>query len=222
MEKILCACGCGQYFIPKCKKTKYILGHHLHGKATIDYRKYVMPEFKKCKKCKRVKSIKKFFLRRYVSKVTNEAYYRPRECCINCSYIRIQHYFQTPEGKLARIKSKNKQGSITRWLMCRMNSWKKKDKDCNLTVPYLVKLYEQQNGLCYYTGEKMIFPIGKLSMDGISLDKLVPKNGYKQGNVVFCTYRVNSMKSTYTETEFYKKIEKILYLHNCRHSDYSI
>lgn len=48
------------------------------------------------------------------------------------------------------------------------------------------------------------------SKRSISLDKKTPQNGYMVGNVVFCTFWINTMKGRRTEAEFYSTMELIL------------
>lgn len=56
----------------------------------------------------------------------------------------------------------------------------------------------------------MVFANMPGTADGISLDKLTPELGYVEGNVVFCAFRVNTMKGPLTEAEFYKSMRAIL------------
>jgi hypothetical protein len=51
---------------------------------------------------------------------------------------------------------------------------------------------------------------GKIHHNSLSLDKLDPKLGYIKGNVVWCTYLINTMKQDMTEKEFYDFIQTIL------------
>jgi hypothetical protein len=52
------------------------------------------------------------------------------------------------------------------------------------------------------------------SPNQISLDKLTPSKGYTKGNVVWCTYLINTCKNMLTEDEFYKICAKILSVKN--------
>lgn len=51
---------------------------------------------------------------------------------------------------------------------------------------------------------------GKINSDTLSLDKLDPSKGYIKGNVVWCSYLINTMKQNMTEEQFYTFIEGIL------------
>lgn len=82
----------------------------------------------------------------------------------------------------------------------------------DLTVEYLVELYSQQNGCCYYSNEKMVFGWidGKVQHNTLSLDKLDPTKGYVKENVVWCSYLANTMKQDMNEQQFYNYMLKIL------------
>lgn len=83
--------------------------------------------------------------------------------------------------------------------------WKKRDAASDLTVEYLVKLWEDQQGCCYYTGVPMTPGAkGTARLDSASLDKLDPNAGYRQGNVVWATHLANTSKGPRNEAEFYE------------------
>jgi hypothetical protein len=93
---------------------------------------------------------------------------------------------------------------------------------CDLTVEYLMDLYKNQNGLCYYTNEKLDYTLNKkeyIHEKAMSLDKLDPKKGYVKDNVVWCLNAINSMKFNNTEEEFYKLMEKILDIRKMRKNE---
>ncbi len=90
----------------------------------------------------------------------------------------------------------------------------------DLTSEYLISLWNDQNGLCYYSGEVMK-PNGGEKLNrpipsSASLDKLNPHRGYVQGNVAWVTYRVNTSKGNLTEEEYYDYIESVLRVRDAR------
>ena len=95
---------------------------------------------------------------------------------------------------------------------------KEKNVLFNLDVDFLVDLFNQQKGLCYYTGEKMELTSGlgttRVSLNNrpyqFSLDRLIPEKGYVKGNVVWCGWLVNTCKNMFNETQFYDFCEKVL------------
>jgi hypothetical protein len=66
----------------------------------------------------------------------------------------------------------------------------------NLGWVDLMKCWESQQGLCFYTDVPMEWNVGKgLSGRSMSVDKLIPELGYVPGNVVLCTQRANTIKN---------------------------
>ena len=51
---------------------------------------------------------------------------------------------------------------------------------------------------------------GKVKDNTASLDRLTPENGYRKGNVVWCSFLLNTMKRKMTEDEFYELLKQIL------------
>jgi len=51
---------------------------------------------------------------------------------------------------------------------------------------------------------------GKPLPNSLSLDRLIPSEGYIQGNVVWCSYFINTMKGNLSEREFYDLMNTIL------------
>lgn len=73
---------------------------------------------------------------------------------------------------------------------------------CTITKAQFIAQYHKQNGLCFYTDKQMSCKLGnKLTGDSLSIDKLIPKNGYVLGNLVFATHRVNTSKSNFSLEE---------------------
>ena len=105
------------------------------------------------------------------------------------------------------IKSQKR---IRPFICDRLSGWKKKTQNSNLTVDYLEKLYYKQNKKCYYTGVTLEFSVGVPHRNGLSLDRKNPKKGYVKGNVVWCSYFVNTMKGNLTEVKFYTLLTTIL------------
>lgn len=71
----------------------------------------------------------------------------------------------------------------------------------DITYDYLMELYYQQAGRCYYTNTPMkLKGIGRINRDLliISIDRILPKNGYVKGNVVLCCLGINLLKHSHT------------------------
>lgn len=87
--------------------------------------------------------------------------------------------------------------------------WRAKQEciNFNLTSDHLIDMWKNQNECCYYTGEQMdllAYNTDRKSphYDFPSVDKLNPLLGYVVGNVVWCKWVVNRMKSDLTLDEF--------------------
>ena len=79
--------------------------------------------------------------------------------------------------------------------------------DFNLTADYLVQLWQEQGGLCYYMGTQMDLQAATSDrksphIDFPSVDMVDPAIGYVTGNVVWCTWGINRMKNNLTKDQF--------------------
>lgn len=218
-DNTLCACGCGELFCPidkKGRQRRFILGHSARTHKYKLIGEYTPPENKQCTMCPEVKAIDQFYYKTYTSKTTGEKYRRYRPECIECSkkhttnYIDHNYDMVYAKKKANRVEHKN---DIKFHVQEKISTWRKAScVPSDLTVDYLVDLYNKQNGCCYYSREKMVFGWvdGKVHHNSLSLDKLDPSKGYVQGNVVWCSYLTNTMKRDLTEAEFYDLLSKIL------------
>jgi hypothetical protein len=77
---------------------------------------------------------------------------------------------------------------------------------CDLDLEHITKLYEKQNGKCFYTGFPMEFRkygSGR-NMYSVSMDRIDSSKGYTKKNVVLCCFAANSGKNEYSITEYIK------------------
>jgi hypothetical protein len=74
----------------------------------------------------------------------------------------------------------------------------KKGIPFDLTKEYIMNLFEEQEGRCYYSDIKLnIVKVDKTRVHDpfkMSLDCIDPNLGYIKGNVAWCAYCVNSLK----------------------------
>lgn len=92
---------------------------------------------------------------------------------------------------------------------------KNRGEETDLDVKYLKEIWENQNGICPYTGIKM--EISRTSQDEdikktptkASLDRINPNEGYIKGNVEFVCYCINVAKNDFTKKEVLDFINKI-------------
>lgn len=210
-----CACGCGSlicHLDKKGRKISFASGHA--NSLKID--KYILPEYKICNCCKQNLPITNFELRKCKSKINNKEFYRPKSRCFECLNENRKTYKNLNSERVKEIDKRYHQkhfGTIKYHVQEKISTWRKAScTPSDLTVNYLVDLYNRQDGYCYYSGTKMIFGWvdGKVHHSSLSLDKLDPTKGYVQGNVVWCSYLVNTMKQNMNEMEFYNCLTNIL------------
>jgi len=156
--------------------------------------------------------------------------------CLDCEKSINKEYKDNnyEKCKIAASKYRNKclSGSgdeaILWYLKRRIGSYKKTSKELNIeydiNADYLLELFHNQNGKCYYTGEQMEWNNygcgrGLQSPLTLSVDRLTPNLGYVKGNVVLCGHRTNTSKGARTENEFYVFCKTILDIKNNRESN---
>jgi hypothetical protein len=144
---------------------------------------------KKCSKCGIDKEEKEFY------------YHRQRkiymESCKTCNNNRVTLFYQD-------LKIKN---NLEYQLRQRASEIVRRAKMKN--IPYskkmyqtLKKIYEEQNGLCYYTKIPMQtngFEINNYYC--FVIDRIKPELGYVEGNMVFCCNAINRIKSSFSIEE---------------------
>ena len=92
--------------------------------------------------------------------------------------------------------------------------------DFNLTIQDLDNLYESQQGLCYYTGQKLKLPDFTLGVEyeksdyNVSVDRVDSNLGYYRDNCVLCLKNVNKMKWNFNHDYFIELCHQISKTHN--------
>lgn len=97
---------------------------------------------------------------------------------------------------------------------------KKRGVSFEIDRNYLIELYESQSGNCYYSG----IPLNVIKNDSakvhdemkMTLDCINPKLGYIKGNVVWCSYSVNSFKQNLSKEEMIRICISILQNNNIK------
>lgn len=88
-----------------------------------------------------------------------------------------------------------------------------KDRGSNLSLDFLVSLYEKQNGLCAISKEPMTYlQVGgnKKVPTNISIDQIIANAGYTEDNIQLVCHRVNIMKFDGTQDELVTWCKKVL------------
>lgn len=99
----------------------------------------------------------------------------------------------------------------------------KRFKEVNITLEDLKDIWEQQNGICPYTGLKLYLPSWKSIGTAeqlwcrASLDRIDSSKGYVVGNIQFISTPINYMKNTMSdkETKQYLKLISSYTSHFC-------
>lgn len=83
---------------------------------------------------------------------------------------------------------------------------KKKGIECTINYIDIETMWNQQNGLCYYSGLPMDKEPGrgkgKVNINKVSIDRLVSAKGYTLDNIVLCRYIVNRAKCNFLKEDF--------------------
>lgn len=83
-----------------------------------------------------------------------------------------------------------------------------------IDVQYLKELWDNQNGICPYTGIKMLLPKTSTdffhSLKKASLDRIDSKKGYIKGNVEFVCSAINLAKNSFTREEMKEFLSEIV------------
>lgn len=87
------------------------------------------------------------------------------------------------------------------------SSMVKHKNEIDIDQVYLKQLWESQDGICPYTGIKMILPKNTKEHQSIrslkkaSLDRIDSSKGYLKGNVEFVCYAINMAKNSFTRKD---------------------
>jgi hypothetical protein len=164
-----------------------------------------------CRKCRKTKLLSQF--QKYRDNRSNGKI-RLHSWCKECRCADTNQWRESITGRAnARHWKEKRRGEILFHCQRRIHNWRKKDLTSDLTPEYLVNLYDEQGGRCYYTGRPMIVGRKRFEYsltDALSLDRLDPEKGYNRGNVVWCINLVNTMKQRMKENEFYDFLHTIL------------
>lgn len=94
-----------------------------------------------------------------------------------------------------------------RWYVLRaQHRNKKKNYGCDITIEYLKKLWDEQKGICCFTGWNLHLPLstqGKWPIENssanASLDRIDNSKGYLQGNVRFISVMANMARNAFSD-----------------------
>jgi hypothetical protein len=183
-----------------CKKCRKKNGRK--NKSRPIYDEIIKNGFQKCRFCNKEKSLDLFYsngcfndgLKKYRSKC--------KECILLKSKISHKNSYQDKINK--------KHSSAKNYISCLLNHCsKRKNKEYNIDIQYLIDIYENQNGICNISGIKMTHEHGS-KITNISIDRIDSSIGYIKGNVQLVCYIVNIMKNKFSVNELIYFSEKII------------
>lgn len=97
---------------------------------------------------------------------------------------------------------------------------KQRKKEYNIDLPYLKKLWKEQNGVCPLTGWELTLPKHSCAWDKAenkmyraSLDRIDSDKGYNKGNVRFISVIANYCKNDFTDKEVILFCESVMKHH---------
>ena len=156
---------------------------------------------KECHECKKILDIEKFRLIRY----SNDKYCSINICNI-CEKIKSHEYGNTFKGFIIQLLGNAKLAARRR------KSIGRKDAGIfSLTYDQIVHLYNQQNGLCYYSNIKM--NMQPCSNWKCSIERLDDNKGYTIDNIALVCLEFNN-KLKWTKDKMQDLIIKIMKQHD--------
>lgn len=165
--------------INKCS----VCGEQGHNKRFHEVRRTEKP----CGGCKRILPIGRFRIQR-VKRANGRIVENKSYLCADCDIVKsAERYRSNPKNRLGYLLYSAKSRSV------------KEGRAFEIDIEYLCNLYEQQAGLCFYTGRPMSLDTGD---DAISIERKDPSLGYVVGNVVLTCWIVNNMKRHMRQQEF--------------------
>lgn len=146
--------------------------------------------------------------------------------CGTKNYIKQPNYLNDNSGcgcNMNKSKTKKSKYFCSRFLNKFMRKGRTKiinrlvikieSREFKLSLEDLDILYERQNGLCFYTEEKLILPDTNKPLDShsynISIDRVDNSKGYSLENCVLCTKQVNMLKHVLDVKLFISICDKI-------------
>jgi hypothetical protein len=144
------------------------------------------PQIKTCFKCKVSKSIGYFFK----SNLTVDGRHSwCKDCCKEGNKRSREKLNSTIEGR-AKIFLQNARKSAF-----------KRQQAFELNVSDIAKCWEQQQGICAYSGRPMTLESGRL--ETVSIERIDSAIGYTPENTILVCQAINRMKSDFGFDDFY-------------------
>jgi len=199
-KKVVCECtSCKKLIIRSYKN------YHMDHQCSV-----VRDGKKRCFKCLEWKEFK-FFNKN--STLSGKVSKMCKECFRNYKPV-IKYEVSRSTRLSSSLDSGDIEFYLKRRIPCLKSNAKKKKLEYDLDYEYLLTLWNNQKGICYYTGLEMKNDMKQKkyqAWNSPSLDKLNPSKGYTKGNVVWCISSVNSFKQSLTEEQFLEMLKQIVW-----------
>jgi hypothetical protein len=137
---------------------------------------------KKCSKCKTIKSIDDFY--------TTQRGHRCKECLLEITRNYKRKKRLNPEHRKTEGQ-KQKERRVRLWQNTLLHDSKHRKIENTLTIDDVNKMFDDQNGLCYWFGIPLIPSDKKKHPQQPSLDRIDGNKGYTKENVVLSCYSAN-------------------------------
>lgn len=158
---------------------------------------------KHCILCDRIKPIDEFY--------KSNSGLKCKECI-----LKITRDYKREKRKDINFKKieseKQKERRVRLWQNTLINDSKNRKLDNSLTIEDINKIYENQNGLCYWFNIPLIPSNNKKHPQQPSLDRLDRNKGYTMENVVLSCYSANIGRNE-SDVETWLEFLKILKKH---------
>lgn len=127
--------------------------------------------------------------------------------CSRSCFRTLQNKLYPTKSKTDHLKSNNRLDDFTsfRYFLARARYRKKLSQ--NLTLEYLKTLWENQKGICPFTGWELILPRTTTGFEAgtniknASLDRIDNNKGYEAGNVRFISLIANYARNSFCDDD---------------------
>jgi len=135
-----------------------------------------------CTNCNKEKSVSEFYFKK------NRNSYE--SSCKKCRQLSVKNYLE-------------KNNNLKKIFYTRVRNILKRSNVVDIDLRnYLIQLWEEQEGKCYYTGIKMSLKgYSKNEKTAMTVDRIDPNGGYTRGNIVLCCSIVNKIKQNLSINE---------------------
>lgn len=184
----------GKHESSVCVKAKKLGLQSVHSKLMMEQLRLKKQNERRCSKCKQILP--------YNNKNFNNDKRTCKKCEADAALSRFYNLKENPtllnllKSRMAAAKSRSKKKNIL----------------FNLDIEYLLNVYHNQKGKCYYSGIDLKIKIESCNNNRnvISVDRINPELGYIKGNIVLCCDVFNTMKNNMNPNQFFEYI-KILF-----------